>query len=231
MAIILNIETSGQVCSVAIGVDGVVEFQLAEDKGMKHAEMLAPFVERCMEEVTRRELKLDAVAVSIGPGSYTGLRIGLSLAKGLAFGLNIPLITIDTLQILAVAAMFAWRDWSGEELLVPMIDARRMEVYTAAYDFALHEVISPTPLILDQNSYSDLTSDRKLIFIGDASSKAKSVINRENVEWMDEIKLHARHMMPLSEKALRENNFASIAYSVPKYLKEYKTTMPKQKLF
>ena len=126
MAIILNIETSGRICSVALTKEGAVEFQLEDTEGMKHAERLAPFVERCMEELKRKEEKLDAVAVSIGPGSYTGLRIGLSLAKGLAFSLGVPLIGVSTLKILAVKAMFRNMDFSGEELLAPMIDARRM---------------------------------------------------------------------------------------------------------
>ncbi|MDE6236751.1 MAG: tRNA (adenosine(37)-N6)-threonylcarbamoyltransferase complex dimerization subunit type 1 TsaB, partial [Muribaculaceae bacterium] len=99
MATILNIETSGRICSVAITKDGAVEYQLEDHEGMKHAEVLAPFVEKCMEELKRKGDKLDAIAVSIGPGSYTGLRIGLSLAKGLAFSMDLPLIGVSTLQI------------------------------------------------------------------------------------------------------------------------------------
>ena len=126
MAVILNIETSGAVCSVAVTKDGAVEFQLENTEGMKHAEMLAPFGERCMEEIHRKGDRLDAVAVSIGPGSYTGLRIGLSLAKGLAFSRNVPLIGVPTLKILAVKAMFRNINWQGDEILLPMLDARRM---------------------------------------------------------------------------------------------------------
>ena len=140
MSTILNIETSGKICSVALTREGALEFDLENREGMKHAEVLAPFVERAMEEVKRKEWKLDAVAVSIGPGSYTGLRIGLSLAKGLAFSLGVPLIGVSTLKILAVKAMFRNFNFTGEEILVPMIDARRMEVFTGAYDFALNAV-------------------------------------------------------------------------------------------
>ncbi len=140
MSTILNIETSGKICSVALTREGVLEFDLENREGIKHAEVLAPFVERAMEEVKRKEWKLDAVAVSIGPGSYTGLRIGLSLAKGLAFSLGVPLIGVSTLKILAVKAMFRNFNFTGEEILVPMIDARRMEVFTGAYDFAFRVI-------------------------------------------------------------------------------------------
>ncbi len=152
MSTILNIETSGKICSVALTREGALEFDLENREGMKHAEVLAPFVERAMEEVKRKEWKLDAVAVSIGPGSYTGLRIGLSLAKGLAFSLGVPLIGVSTLKILAVKAMFRNFNFTGEEILVPMIDARRMEVFTGAYDFALNAVAGPGPMILDSES-------------------------------------------------------------------------------
>ena len=116
MALIINIETSSMTCSVALTKDGVVEFQLEDTEGMNHAVKLAPFVERCMDEVNRKGEKLDAVAVSLGPGSYTGLRIGLSLAKGLAFSLGVPLIGISTLQIMAVKAMFRNLEWQGDEI-------------------------------------------------------------------------------------------------------------------
>ena len=129
MAIIINIETSAEICSVAISKDGMVEFQLEETEGMSHASKLAPFVEKCMNELKRKEETPDAVAVSLGPGSYTGLRIGLSLAKGLAFSLGVPLIGLSTLQILSAKAMFRNILWEGDEIIVPIVAARRMEVY------------------------------------------------------------------------------------------------------
>ena len=169
MATILNIETSGRICSVAITKDGAVEYQLEDHEGMKHAEVLAPFVEKCMEELKRKGDRLDAIAVSIGPGSYTGLRIGLSLAKGLAFSMDLPLIGVSTLQILAVKAMFRNFNYDGTELLVPMIDARRMEVFTGVYDFALNEIETPGAKILDETSWSDILKERKLIFMANRS--------------------------------------------------------------
>lgn len=230
MATILNIETSGKICSVAISKDGAIEYQLEDHEGMRHAEVLAPFVEKCMEELKRKEDKLDAVAVSIGPGSYTGLRIGLSLAKGVAFSRNIPLIGVSTLQILAVKAMFRSFDFTGEELLVPMIDARRMEVFTGVYDFALNEVETPGPKILDEDSWKELLETKKMIFIGDGSDKAKEVIKSPNAVWIPGLVPVARDMLALSEKYYREGKLIDIAYSTPEYLKEYQTTTPKKKI-
>ncbi|MBD5183951.1 MAG: tRNA (adenosine(37)-N6)-threonylcarbamoyltransferase complex dimerization subunit type 1 TsaB [Bacteroidales bacterium] len=230
MATILNIETSGKICSMAISKDGAIEYQLEDHEGMRHAEVLAPFVEKCMEELKRKEDKLDAVAVSIGPGSYTGLRIGLSLAKGVAFSRDIPLIGVSTLQILAVKAMFRSFDFTGEELLVPMIDARRMEVFTGVYDFALNEVETPGPKILDEDSWKELLETKKMIFIGDGSDKAKEVIKSPNAVWIPGLVPVARDMLALSEKYYREGRFIDIAYSTPEYLKEYQTTTPKKKI-
>lgn len=230
MSTILNIETSSHICSVAVSRDGMVEYQLEDMEGMKHAERLAPFVEKCMQEMSRREMKLDAVAVSMGPGSYTGLRIGLSTAKGLCMGLSVPLIGVDTLQLLAVKAMFRSMDWQGDEILVPMVDARRMEVYTAAYDFALNELLPPQPMILDGGSYAELVASGKAYFMGDATAKAKTVITSPRAHWIDGIEAHARDMVALSEKAMRESRFIDPAYSVPYYRKEYQTTTPRNKV-
>lgn len=230
MANIINIETSSKICSVALTCDGGVEFQQEDTEGMRHAERLAPFVERCLEELSRKGLSLDAVAVSIGPGSYTGLRIGLSFAKGLCFSRDIPLIGVSTLKIIAVKAMFRTMDWQGDEILVPMVDARRMEVFTGAYNFALQELTKPGPLILDEHSFANLLTDHQLFFMGDGSDKLKTVLNHPNAHWIEGLNPHARDMLALSEKAFREKDFIDVAYSVPEYLKEYQTTAPKSRL-
>lgn len=229
MALILNIETSSKICSVALSEDGAVVYRLEDTEEMNHAATLAPFVERCMSEITRREKHLDAVAVSIGPGSYTGLRIGLSLAKGLAFGLDIPLIGVPTLKILAVKAMFSSWEWQGDEIIVPMIDARRMEVYTTAYNMALEELMPAGPLILDNESYKDLP-DKDIWFVGDAVEKAATVLDSPRYHWKKPTMPDAADMLALSEKAFREGDFIDPAYSVPLYLKEYQTTVPKSKI-
>lgn len=230
MAVILNIETSSKICSVALSKDGVIEFLMEDSEGMNHATKLAPFVEKCMEELKRKEENLDAIAVSLGPGSYTGLRIGLSLAKGLAYSMDIPLIGISTLTILAVKAMFKSLDWEGDEIIVPMIDARRMEVYTAAYDFTLNEIINEQPMILDSYSYDILHNYRKVIFLGDGSEKFMDIYSGNNAKWLGKGYPHAKDMLALSEKYYREKRFVNIAYSTPNYLKEYQTTVPKNKV-
>lgn len=230
MAKILNIETSGKICSVALTCDGALELQLDDSQGMRHAEVLAPFVERIMSELNRKEQKLDAVAVSIGPGSYTGLRIGLSLAKGLAFSLGVPLIGVSTLKILAVKAMFRGMHWQGTELLVPMIDARRMEVFTAVYDFALNEVVKPGPMILDADSFANLLEEHEMWFFGDGAEKFRNIPDSANAHFIDGLLPQAKDMLALSEKAFREKDFLDVAYSTPEYLKQYQTTVPRSRL-
>lgn len=230
MAVILNIETSSKTCSVALTKDGVVEFELDDSAGMKHAERLGPFVERCLEELSRKGEKLDAVAVSMGPGSYTGLRIGLSMAKGLAFSLDVPLIGLPTLQVLAVKAMFRSMGWEGDEIIVPMVDARRMEVYAGVFDFALHNLTPESAVILDEGSFRHIQGARKVLFIGDGSEKFRNVYGGSNAEWLGPLMPHARDMTALAEKYFREGRFIDIAYSIPNYLKEYRTSVPKNKV-
>lgn len=227
---ILLIETSAETCSVALCHEGALMWQTIENEPMKHSEVLAPFVEKALDELHRRELKLDAVAVSLGPGSYTGLRIGLSQAKGICFGLDIPLIGINSLQALAVKAMFMSRDWQGDELLVPMIDARRMEVYTAAYDFALNPLMEPQPLILDASSYSTLPECRSAYYFGSGAKKATEVLTRSDTHYLKVSPLLACDLIALAEKAYRNREFLDVAYSTPVYLKAVHTTKPKNKL-
>lgn len=221
MSTILAIETSGKYCSVALIHEGLAEFSREDDIEMNHAKALGPFTDECVKEARRREWKIDAVAVSMGPGSYTGLRIGLSMAKGLCFSLGVPLIGVSTLKLIAVKAMFRNIDWQGDEILVPMIDARRMEVYTAAYDFRLDALMEPQPLILTEGSYSELPSGRDVYFMGDGAEKSKDVLKGERYHWIDGVNPKASDMTALAEKAFREGDFLDVAYSVPEYLKEY----------
>lgn len=221
MSTILAIETSGKNCSVALIHEGLAEFCREDEVEMNHARAIGPFVDECVKEARRREWKIDAVAVSMGPGSYTGLRIGLSMAKGLCFSLNVPLIGVSTLKLIAVKAMFRNIDWQGDEILVPMIDARRMEVYTAAYDFRLNALMEPQPLVLTDESYSELPAGRAVYFMGDGSAKSKEVLKGERYHWIDGVNPKASDMTALAEKAFREGDFLDVAYSVPEYLKEY----------
>lgn len=226
MANILNIDTSTDVCSVALTSEGTVLEHREDYEGQNHAKVLSSFISDMLEYATPRGIKLDAVAVSMGPGSYTGLRIGLSEAKGLCFGLDIPLIGISTLELLTVTVMF--RDfWDDDILFIPMIDARRQEVFTGVYDSALNKIMQPQPLILDQNSFQEY-SDKKIIFFGNGSDKAKDIIKFPNAKFISGIKPEAVNMMALSERAFRNNDFIDIAYSTPEYLKEFQSTTPKK---
>ena len=228
MANILNIETSTEVCSVALTSEGQVLDHRENYEGQTHATMLSQYVKEMLDYARSREIKLDAIAVSIGPGSYTGLRIGLSEAKGLAFGLNVPLIGVNTLQLMAVSTMFNHFIDEENVLYVPMIDARRMEVYTAAYAPSLEAVLEPQAMILDEHSFDALLDKgHTLILMGNGSDKARQVLTRGGVRFVEGVKPVAVDMMALAEKAYREQDFIDVAYSTPLYLKEFQAIKPK----
>lgn len=196
--------------------------------GQTHATLLSQYVQEMLQYARTRDITLDAIAVSIGPGSYTGLRIGLSEAKGLAFGLNVPLIGVNTLQLLVVSTMFNHFIDEEKVLYVPMIDARRMEVYTAAYNAALEPVLEPQAMILDEQSLVDLNQQGyTLVLMGNGSDKAHQVLTRDGVRFVAGIKPVAVDMMALAEKSFREQRFIDVAYSTPIYLKEFQATKPK----
>ena len=229
MAVILNIETSESTCSTALTSDGMVLTFREELQARNHAGSLSGQIEACMNEARRYGLKLDAVAVSMGPGSYTGLRIGLSEAKGLAYALKVPLIGIDTLQLLAVQAMFG-PDADPDALFAPMVDARRMEVFTGIYDWALNPVVTPGAVILEPDTWADILADRKLMLIGSGSDKAAELLKSPNVIHIKGITPHAVHMLALAERAWRNADFIDVAYSTPNYLKDFQATTPRQKI-
>ncbi len=230
MAVIINIETSTDVCSAALTFDGQVLISREDYQGHNHATLLSGFIKDCIDEAKSKNLKIDAVAVSIGPGSYTGLRIGLSEAKGLAYALDLPLIGVSTLEIMTVAVMFS--DFFNENVMfAPMIDARRMEVYTAVYDFALKSLMQPAPLILDENSYREYLDKGPVIFFGNGSDKARDLLKaHKNANFITEMHPLASNMMALSEKTYIKKKFLDLAYSTPEYLKEFQATLPKSKL-
>lgn len=227
MATILNIETSTDVCSVALTSDGVVLEHYEEFNGRNHAVVLSGFIKGALDHLSRHEMKLDAVAVSLGPGSYTGLRIGLSEAKGLAYALEVPLIGIETLKLMAVSVMFHHDIENSDALFAPMIDARRMEVYTAVYNLSLDTLEAPTPLILNEMSYRQWLSDNEVLFFGNGSDKARRLITSPNSRFISGIVPLAVDMQALADKAFNEKDFLSLAYSVPTYLKEFQATRPK----
>ena len=229
MANILNIETSTAVCSVALSSEGQIVDHHENYDGLNHATLLSQFIDDMLNTAKRKEMPLDAIAVSIGPGSYTGLRIGLSQAKGLAFGLDLPLIGVNTLQLLTVTAMFQ-EFFDDDTLYVPMIDARRMEVYTAVYNNSLEAIEEPQALILNEDSFASLLASHKLVLIGNGAQKAKDVIKHQNARFMPDVKPVAVDMLALAEKAFRERHFIDVAYSTPLYLKDFQATVAKKKV-
>ena len=227
MAVILNIDTSTSVCSAALTAEGGVLCHREDFEGRNHAAVLSGFIKACLDRLAELGLNLDAVAVSMGPGSYTGLRIGLSEAKGLAYGLGVPMIGVDTLELLAVSVMFSGRDIDPDTLLVPMIDARRMEVFTAVYDMALQPVMPPQPLVLAPDSYAGVLSGRPALLFGDGSPKASGVITTPGLEFVADVHPLAVDMLALAERAWSQRQFIDTAYSTPWYRKEFFTTARK----
>lgn len=231
MAVILNIDTTTSVCSTALTAEGQILCHAEDFRGRNHAALLSGFIKRCLDFAAERELRLDAVAVSLGPGSYTGLRIGLSEAKGLAFALDVPLIGVNTLELLASRVMFSVDDLDPDTIFVPMIDARRMEVFTAAYDFALVELLPAGPLILDVGAYGDLlATGRPTLFFGDGSEKAKPIVTAPNARFVPDVVPLAVDMIALAERDFARRRFIDTAYSTPLYLKDFQATTPKSRL-
>ena len=227
MCTLLTIETSTSVCSCALSHDGQVLINKENHQGQSHASQLGLFVHEIMEYLRKEGMSLQAIAVSSGPGSYTGLRIGVSQAKGLCYGLGIPLIGIPTPQLMASMM----RDRVGEgELLCPMIDARRMEVYATVFDRSLNTIRPTAADIVDENSYADLLDKQPVVFFGDGAAKCRSVITHPNARFIDDIHPLAIGMVPLAEKAFQEGRFQDTAYFEPFYLKEFVATVPKNKL-
>ena len=229
MSCILNIETSTTVCSVAASQDGQTIFVKEDLKGPSHAVSLGVFVDEALSFIDSHAIPLDAVAVSCGPGSYTGLRIGVSMAKGICYGRNVPLIGLPTLEVLSVPVLL-YHDLPEDALLCPMLDARRMEVYSAVYDRALNQVKPVSAEIIDKNSYADILTRKPVVFFGNGAGKCRDVITGDNVHYIDGICPLAVDMLALSEMAFRNSRFENVAYFEPFYLKEFVATKPKNKV-
>ena len=229
MPCIINIETSTKVCSAAVTIDGTVALQKVSYEGPSHAALLGGYVKDLMQFLKDNHITPEAVAVSSGPGSYTGLRIGVSMAKGLCFGMEIPLISVTTTELMTVGVMFD--DTVPEEaLLCPMIDARRMEVYTSIYDRALNEILPLGAYIIGEESFKEILEKHKVVFFGDGSEKCKNVIKHPNAMFLPDIVPLASNMLPLSERAFRSGTFQDVAYFQPEYIKEFQATIPKNKV-
>ncbi|MFR9166259.1 MAG: tRNA (adenosine(37)-N6)-threonylcarbamoyltransferase complex dimerization subunit type 1 TsaB [Dysgonomonas sp.] len=231
MPTILYIETATTVCSVALSVNEDVVFEQVETNGPSHATTLGVFVDNAIKFSRENNYILDAVAVSCGPGSYTGLRIGVSEAKGVCFGLNIPLIAVNTLQLMASGVVQRGLLPDEDILLCPMIDARRMEVYSAFYDKNLNIIREVRADIVDSESYTEYLDKNKVLFFGNGSEKCRDIINHKNATFLKNIYPLANEMVSLANESFNKQDFADVAYFEPFYLKEFVATTPKNKIF
>lgn len=234
MACILHIETSTKACSVALSEDGKLIFHNEDLEGPNHAVVCGVFVDEALSFANSHAIPVDAVAVSEGPGSYTGLRIGVSLAKGVCYGRDLPLLSVPTLKLLCVPVLLndslfpppLEASGEAEPLLVPMIDARRMEVYSAVYDRALREVRAIGADVVDADTYLPYLEEHPVWFFGDGSEKCKNVIKHKNAHFIDGIMPLAKWMFPLAERSLHLGETRDVAYFEPFYFKEYVAKTP-----
>ncbi len=225
MGLILNIETATKNCSVSISKDGEMLLLKELNNGnYSHAEMLHPFVKQILEEAKLSFSDLDAIAVSKGPGSYTGLRIGVSAAKGFAFSLDIPLISVPTLEILANSITIE------EGVIIPMLDARRMEVYAAIYSTNQEQLREIKAEILTETSFSEYLEQGKVYFVGDAVEKCQEVITHENAIFGESSFPSAKEMVKLSALKFQNKDFEDTAYFEPFYLKDFVVIPAKKKI-
>jgi tRNA threonylcarbamoyladenosine biosynthesis protein TsaB len=227
MSCILHIETSTSVCSVAVSEDSHVIFQQEDHSGPNHAERLGSMVDEALSFTDNHAIPFDAVAVSCGPGSYTGLRIGVSMAKGICYGRNLKLIAVPTLELMCVPVLL--REMVEENaLLCPMIDARRMEVYAGIYDRALHEVRPVGADVVDAETYKQWLDERPVYFFGNGAAKCMETINHPNAHLIEGIEPLAKWMQPLAERRFLNEQTEDVAYFEPFYLKDYVAKMPKK---
>ncbi|MCI5580142.1 MAG: tRNA (adenosine(37)-N6)-threonylcarbamoyltransferase complex dimerization subunit type 1 TsaB [Phocaeicola plebeius] len=227
MSCILHIETSTEVCSVAVSQDGASIFSQEDFKGPSHATTLGVFVDEALSFADSHAIPVDAVAVSSGPGSYTGLRIGVSMAKGICYAQDIPLIGLPTLEVMCVPVLL-FRDLPEDALLCPMIDARRMEVYAAVYDRALRPLRPTSADIVDEHSYAEFLADRPVYFFGNGSAKCRETLQHPHAHFLENIHPLAKWMFPLAERAHARQEFKDVAYFEPFYLKEFVASKPKK---
>ena len=230
MSCILNIETSTDVCSVAVSDNGQVVFNKEDHSGPNHAVKLGVYVDEALSFIDAHGIPLEAVAVSCGPGSYTGLRIGVSMAKGICYGRDVKLISIPTLELMAVPVLLGEHPAEEEALIVPMLDARRMEVYAKVMDRALKEVRPIQADIVDADTYKEYLDRGTVYFFGNGAEKCMEVINHPNARLVKGIEPLAKNMAPLAEKRFVEGKFEDVAYFVPFYLKDFVAKMPKKLL-
>ncbi len=229
MACILHIETSTNVCSVAVSEDGQRIFDQVERGGMSSAEKLGTMVDEALSFTDSHAIPFDAVSVSCGPGSYTGLRIGVSMAKGICYGRDLKLIAVPTLEVLCVGPLLGEKIPEGA-LLCPMLDARRMEVYAAVYDRALKPVRDVQADVVTADTYKEWLDRGPVCFFGNGAAKCMEVINHPNALLIEGVEPLAKWMQPLAERRFLNEQFEDVAYFEPFYLKDFVAKMPKKLL-
>lgn len=231
MAKILCIESATTMCSVALGIDGEVKSILEVNDGYSHAEQLAPYVKDVLLSNKMDVSELDAIAVSKGPGSYTGLRIGVSLAKALCYSAGKPLIAVDSLQQMCLHPnVIRELEYLKDPLLCPMLDARRMEVFAGLFDVGLKSIIHAQPFILDELSFQDYLLQDAVLFFGNGSDKFKNLTQSTSAYFVDHVWPSASQMVPLAEIMYQMNVFENLAYFEPNYVKAFHATTPKPRI-
>jgi tRNA threonylcarbamoyladenosine biosynthesis protein TsaB len=232
MSLILSIESSDKVCSVAISNDYELlsTFEITEDRS--HATMLTVLINKTLNEKDIKITKLNAVAVSMGPGSYTGLRIGVSVAKGICYALKIPLIAVNTLQLLCLglvgSGILRKIEEKSDLLLCPLIDARRMEVYRAFFNSSCEQIGEIKAEIIHENSFTDKLKSHQIIFFGSGSEKCKNLIKDNNAIFADSIRPNASYMVSFAYDSYLQNKFENPMYFEPFYLKDFVATVSKK---
>jgi tRNA threonylcarbamoyladenosine biosynthesis protein TsaB len=234
MALILNIESSTEVCSVSLARNGKILDTVENLMGQNHSRLLTVYIEEVFQKTNLTMSDLEAVAVSGGPGSYTGLRIGVAAAKGICYALNKPLISITSLASMAdhVTANSQYYNLpEGNLLFCPMIDARRMEVYTALFDRNGKMIRAIQADIIDSESFKDYFSGSRIAFFGNGADKCKSVITDHNAIFVENIRTSAAFMAKLAQEAFEKKEFQDVAYYEPFYLKDFVATIPTKNVF
>ena len=230
MSCILNIETSTNVCSFSVINDGECIFNTEDHEGPNHAVKLGEFVDEALSFIDSHAIPLDAVAVSCGPGSYTGLRIGVSMAKGICYGRDAKLLAVPTLELLTVPVLLNETVVEDDALLCPMLDARRMEVYAQLFDRALNEIRPIQADIVDGEAYREYLAKGPVYFFGNGAKKCMEIIDNGNAHLISDIEPLAKNMFPLAEKRMATGQFEDVAYFVPFYLKDFVAKKAKELL-
>ena len=225
--ILLHIETATDVCSVALSSGTEIIGLKEEAGGNNHAKNLLPFVDEVLKQSGMRMSEINGVAVSIGPGSYTGLRIGVSTAKGIAYTAGIPVMALSTLESIAQGAKALWSKTSTEPVqIVPMIDARRMEVFTTRFDYDMQPLEEVSSKIVDENTFAELLSGQKVLFCGNGMPKCRELLSAFPNACFIDAPISAKNMLPTALKKWQNSDFENVAYFEPFYLKEYVAAKP-----